>query len=254
MIYYYEDGRPSQYPTSIDHAIEVNHRVYNDEIECTSCKMSSVKYTKTQKCTYCARRDAITFYNFHNGTRHVWTDDVTGEHFSQPEHNKTPLPLSDDDWVDLQRMSDLAREDNAFSVSPDPCPRLGHVGLRRLGKCYACIQEKNKPSPRQIAHAAGEKWYAPIKPCNKCEHIALKRVDSGLCSGCIPAAGPDKPDGRETPDSILMREQPDMIIDKVTADECGMKVFRTGEPCRKGHTGWRYVKIGNCIPCLRGEK
>lgn len=254
MVYYYEDGRPSQYPTTLDHAIEVKHRVYNDEIKCTSCNMSSVKYTKTQRCVYCARRDAITFYNFHNGTRHVWTDGNTGEHFSQPEYNKTPVKISDDEWSEMVELSNLSKTDNAFSVSPDPCQKLGHIGLRRLGKCFSCSQKKKQPSPRQFAMVKGEKWYTPDTQCVKCDQTAPRRVDNGLCSGCVPAAGPNHVDQRETPDSILMREQPDMIIDKVTADECGMKVYRTGEPCRRGHTGWRYVKIGNCIPCLRGEK
>lgn len=253
MVFYFDDGRPSQYPTSIDHAVEVKHRVYNDEVRCPACDMSSVKYTKTQECVYCARRDAITFYNFHNKTSHVWTDD-NGDHFSQPEHNKTPLRINDDDWYEMEHMSNLAQSDKAYSVSPDPCKLLGHVGLRRLGKCYACVIKRSEPTPRQTAMVMGEKWYIPDTPCIKCNQNASKRVDNGLCSGCVPAMAPDAPDKRETPDSILMREQPDMIIDKVTADECGMKVYRTGEPCRRGHTGWRYVKIGNCIPCLRGEK
>ena len=250
MIFYFDDGRLSQYPTSIENAEELKHRVYNDEIKCTSCDMSSVKYTKTHQCVYCARRDAVTFYNFHHKTKHVWTDDK-GAHFSQPEHNKTPLQINDGEWSEMVRLSQLADSDKVFNVSPDPCLRFGHVGLRRLGKCYACALEKSKPTPRQAAKMVGEKWYIPVEPCIRCNQVAAKSVANGTCSGCVPD---ELNDNRETPDSILMREQPDMIIDIITADECGMKVFRTGEPCRRGHRGWRYIKIGNCIPCLRGEK
>ena len=60
-------------------------------------------------------------------------------------------------------------------------------------------------------------------------------------------------DARETADSIMMREEPDMVIDRATALEMGLKVYRTGNPCKSGHTGWRYAKGCACIQCLRGK-
>lgn len=256
MPFVFDDGRFSRCPTSIDHAMEIKHRVYDDEIKCTSCKTSSTKYTQTSKCVLCARLDAITFHAFHNKYDYVWTDS-DGVHYAQPMGDLSgkaePSIISDSKWSEMTELSELARTDTVFSVAPDPCKPLGHVGLRRLGKCYLCLTEKNKLSPRQDAMSKGEKWYTPSKPCSKCDQTALKRVDNGTCSGCMPLILPDAPDNRETADSILMRQEPDMIIERDLADELGMKVYRTGKECKHGHKGWKYVSTRNCIPCLRGR-
>ncbi len=248
MLFTHNDGRYSQYPTSIDHAIEIKHRVYDDLNKCNSCNMSSVKYTTTSECVYCARRNAITFYNFHNDTKHVWTDD-DDNHFTQPEFGKKPLIVSNDIWLNMIELSAMVNADSAFTVSPDPCRRYGHYGLNRLGKCWHCLENKATPSPRIAAKIAGEKWYQPIKHCARCGEKALKRVDNGTCSGCITTPEHDQ---RETADSILMRQEPTMIIAKQDATDIGMKVYRTGKECNRGHTGWRYVSTGTCITCLRG--
>lgn len=194
--------------------------------------------------------DAITFHAFHHGHSYVWTDD-SGVHYAQPQARTAPTIISDNDWSAMSKLSEVCHTDKIYSVSPDPCKLYGHVGLRRSGKCYMCELEKKKPSPRQAAKLSGEKWYTPIEPCIRCDKIAPKRVDNGTCSGCAPD---ELVDGRETADSIIMRQEPDMVIDCATASEMGMKVYRTGEECKRGHAGWRYVKTRTCIPCLRGEK
>jgi len=58
-------------------------------------------------------------------------------------------------------------------------------------------------------------------------------------------------DARRTPDTDLMSRCPDMIISKADAASLGFKVFRTGKPCLRGHTGWRYVSSGACVECVR---
>ena len=127
----------------------------------------------------------------------------------------------------------------------------GHTGKRTIdGKCYFCEQEKiNKElSPRQKAIAAGEQWCMPTvdDPCRS-GHIALRRVNNGECQACtekIAVRVGEKP---------IQNQYPDMVIDAETAKLMGFKAYRTGKPCKRGHTGWRYIRTKACIQCLRGE-
>lgn len=130
----------------------------------------------------------------------------------------------------------------------------GHPGKTTLsGDCYICREERlnTPPSPRQAAIAAGEKWYMPHDddPCKKCGQVALRRVTDGACRGCL---GEPKPIGRQPDHTRIDRVCPDMTIDRETAREFGYTVFRTGDACKKGHKGWRYVSTGGCIDCLKG--
>lgn len=87
-----------------------------------------------------------------------------------------------------------------------------------------------------------------IKP-KQCKNGHIGLYDNrGRCQTCLGV----KLDNRETADSVMMRECPDMVIDKATARDMGFKVYRTGNACKKGHSVWRYVSTGTCISCLRG--
>ena len=52
--------------------------------------------------------------------------------------------------------------------------------------------------------------------------------------------------------SDIMRTAPDLVLSRGEARLFGFSVYRTGEACRRGHRGWRYVSTGNCIDCLKG--
>lgn len=255
MIYRFNDGRPSRYPTSLEKALEVKSARYDDEIKCDRCKKYSVKITKTQKCAICARLDAITFYNLHVGSKHVWTDSVTGIHYTQPQASVDPHTINNETWSELKLLSEMARNDHDYTVSPDPCNAKGHIGLKYLGRCHLCVEDKKRPTPRQAAMMKGDKWYEPELKCVKCGTKSLRRVDNGACSGCLNIEVVDaKIDRRETADSVMMRESPDMVLTRTDSIDMGFKVHRTGEPCRKGHHGWRYNSTGNCITCLRDKE
>lgn len=136
--------------------------------------------------------------------------------------------------------------------TPDtPCKRCGEIALRSVlnGSCKACAPDRGT-SPRRQAILAGETWYTPTTPCKHCGTIALRNVRNGSCKGCKPATGAPGPDNRKTPDTIMMEAQPDMVISRDQARALGLKVYRTGEPCRKDHRGFRYVSTGNCLMCL----
>lgn len=186
--------------------------------------------------------------------------------------------------------TEAAATDAQLYVEYFACKRSGHLGIKTLsGECYFCKKERETPSPRKAAMNAGERWYTPATPCPRCEQRAPKRVDNGQCSGCTdrPTTSPRQAaiaagelrytpldpcrhcgttaerlvangrctgcatDKRATADSQLMRESPELVLTRDDARTMGFKVYRTGEACRKGHKGYRYVSTGNCISCLR---
>ena len=99
------------------------------------------------------------------------------------------------------------------------------------------------PSPRQLAIAAGELWYQPLTPCAH-GHLAPRRVSNGSCQQCEadwrsarPARGAELADGE--------------LISRDEAHRRGLTVYRTGKPCKRGHTGLRYVSTGACAECYK---
>jgi len=138
-------------------------------------------------------------------------------------------------------------QDTEFTTVPKPCKGGPHFPKFLRGstnrKCLTCQETKRKGlSPRQRALAAGETWYMPETVCPHCHTVSLKRVDNGACRGCKPAPGP-----RSQPNPLPS----DTIIDRKTARVLGFKLYRTGDYCRKGHAGFRYVSTGQCQECHR---
>ncbi len=248
--YFFSDGRPSRHPITREHAIEVKSPRYNDGEKCPTCNIVTPKYTSNDNCVHCCRKNALNFYNFYKGAPHVWTDEATGEHLAQPERNGKIMTVDDGTWSHWSKIANMIKDDPIYTVSIEACKQHGHIGVKRLGKCQECYTIKNEPSPRQAAIALGEKYFLPRNPCPRCHTIAPKRINGSVCTGCINT-DVTLTDGRETPDTIMMRDDPTMIISKIDADDFGFKVYRTGNPCRKGHNGWRYVSTGNCIDCLK---
>lgn len=68
---------------------------------------------------------------------------------------------------------------------------------------------------------------------------------------CISVKPPG--DGRHTASTKMAADNPDMIISREDARLLGFTLFRTGKPCKRGHTGWRSVAGGACLKC-RGAK
>lgn len=146
----------------------------------------------------------------------------------------------------------------------EACAECGTTSAR-IVVTNACTGCRERPkSPRAIARAAGHRMYTPTESCPGCGQHAERNVVTNACSGCTrplgrppgppkPAAAP-KVDGRRTPTSIMVEMMPDMIISRDEARANGFTQYRTGKPCQRGHTGWRYVSVGTCIPCARGVK
>ena len=151
------------------------------------------------------------------------------------------------DYVPTESPSEAIAAGHDLYVHYQGCNVAGHFGIMTVeGECYFCKQEKNKPSPRKQAIADGKSWYIPINPCKSCGTHAERSVHNGQCKGCDGEL-----DQRETPDSLMMKASPDLVISRSDARDHGFKVFRTGKECRRGHNGYRYVSTGSCIECLR---
>lgn len=155
----------------------------------------------------------------------------------------------------------IARKANQPTYTPaDPCDVCHQLAPRRTtnDKCTHCHPLRPANSPRQAAIRQGHKWYLPDEPCPRCHQIAERRVSNGQCRGCTPhlpapvqADSGAVEDGRRTAESVMMEECPELIVSKEEAKQLGLKVYRTGKECKRGHTAYRYVSTGSCITCLR---
>lgn len=137
----------------------------------------------------------------------------------------------------------LARREGATTYVPDKeCPQC-HTKAERSVVTNACSGCKAKvKSPRATARAAGYSSYIPDKECPHCHTKAERNVVTNACSGC-------KTDARRSISQIYAEEHPDAIMDKETAKFFGLKLYRTGKPCNRGHNGWRYISTNNCVEC-----
>lgn len=242
--YEHSNGSWGLCPETRDQAIKLKVHKYGGVITCEDCGKKSSRYVTTNNCTMCQRIKLEL-------ARHSYLYD---EFVPYPEN--APLPIRKVDWSkEVQEIIKLLTE-GEVSFAQNPCKKYGHVGLLNSSRnCHFC---HDLPSPLKQAVKEGKEWYIPAKFCKGCGFMAERHVKTSECKGCgylPPSKGVHKssePDARETADSLMMRDNPDMIIDRKTAREFEFKVYRTGGECKRGHSGWRYVKTGNCIQCLRG--
>lgn len=135
----------------------------------------------------------------------------------------------------------VARRDGLTNYIPiSECPHC-HTKAERNVVTNACSGCKVK-SPRASARAAGYPTYIPDKECYRCHTKAERNVVTNACSGC-------KTDARRSISQIYAAEHPDAIMDKETAKFFGLKLYRTGKSCNRGHMGWRYISTNNCVEC-----
>jgi hypothetical protein len=156
-------------------------------------------------------------------------------------------------------MVTLLKSDKRCILHYDPCKEHGHVRVSRdvNTQCIAC-DELLKPQEQAVID--GHAVYVSTSHCGGCGKLTLRDVDDRSCQSCgyTPRvkgkSDNDTEDNRATDDSVMMRDNPNMLLSRADAEQYDMRVYRTGKPCKRGHTGWRYVSTGNCIDCLRGDK
>lgn len=133
-----------------------------------------------------------------------------------------------------------------------------HPHIRRTsvttGKCLECALVG--VDPRKAARKAGHRYYAPETACPDCGQCAPRDVVTNRCTGCVKHGRARREvvgDARTTAASRMAAECPDLVLARKDAKALGLTVYRTGEPCAYGHTGYRYVSTGACIACLRAR-
>ena len=263
-LYYDEHGNPSPLPVGQEDGKKHRTKMYIDRVNvCQDCG-DHLFYTKNNKCVKCARADACDLYGYLHG---IMTVELTFEGtitsyqkrgLMGPVGNRIVPDNYKDTMEELSSILDVQaptsiRQAQKIGASlwlrAEPCSVAGHYGIRTLkNECYFCEQEKKKPKPRQVALRSGKTWYIPAEPCVHCGTLSERNVHNGSCRGCLGSSG----DSRRSDDSLMMEQNPNMILTKADAIKYGIKVYRHGRPCNKGHKGFRYVSTNSCIDCLRG--
>lgn len=176
-----------------------------------------VRFTSTGIWGCCAIRDSVEAYN---------AALATGLPKSVGEANAAGLDFY---WVPL------------------PGKYCGHIGMKTLsGSCYQCetARQEARRTPRQQAITNGETWYQPESgELCKNGHNAPRRISNGSCRECEVRCKADNT-------SPIWRTSPDLIISREDAKTRGLMVYRTGQPCKRGHSSFRYISTGNCLECM----
>ena len=152
---------------------------------------------------------------------------------------------------------------------PNPGPKTRYVSG---DVCVGCLRRDvdmtrqllrrgvSGPFPESVAQALAEGVdYFFEDLCTKGPHVRRTSIRTRRCLTCDEERGRGKRprlekapgDGRSTTTSRFTRENPDMVLGKDEARLLGLTQFRTGQPCRKGHTGWRHVASGACVDCRK---
>lgn len=238
-------GNNSMLPWGREAALENGYTRYMDRDGCPRCAKEKnysgpvSRYLRDDSCTFCA---AIDF----GETVWLWRLGAPG----RPEPWVTSLEDAKQQGVDWYYLN---------PVHSELCPNGPHLRKTSTinGRCLLCEDDAAyfrslRKGPRAIARAAGAKYYMPKEPCAVCGKLAERHVVTNGCSGCHlePSKIKAAVDGRQSPSQVFARENPEFVISRDVARGMGFTLFRTGEPCRRGHKGWRYVSTGNCIDCL----
>lgn len=244
-IFKTSDGNFIPHPDSRAVSLRIRHRLYIDYCKCGICGSSSTRFAKSDNCIMCQRYKIELVRHFSTTKSDQWPSNV-------PTTLNNHHTMREVDSV-LKMMSETPES----VLHYEPCREYGHVRISNGND--QCVQCANRLKPREQAIVDDEPTYVSTSPCTQCGDITLRKTDNKECLACghVPNVAGNKtptPGTKLTPDTIMMRDAPDTIVSREDAESYGFKVYRTGQPCRRGHTGWRYVSTGNCIDCLRGDK
>lgn len=246
-------GGPCPFPKDKQRGFAKYQRPADDPV-CRKCGCT-VLYQENDQCVVCFAKEAWsdTCMSLKYPTTGLHARAMGLSYFYTPEPCSKGAHLVTKD-ISNPRINCWTCSTTKRSHSGEKCPDCDQRAAVRAdtGECGGC-----HPSPRQLAIKAGDSKYLPDVPCPHCNTIALKRVDNGQCDQCILDARGGV-DGRATrmdePSRVLMESAPDTVLDRPTARAMGLTIYRTGEECTNGHTGWRYVSTGGCITCKREAK
>lgn len=96
-----------------------------------------------------------------------------------------------------------------------------------------------RSNDRKVPRIADNKRYVKL--------LGKEYYASEVIALCIQSKPPG--DGRCSASTKMAAENPGMVISRDDARALGFTLFRTGKPCKRGHTGWRSVAGGACVQC-----
>lgn len=231
------NGEFTQHPTSRTAAVNARHRFYTTKTPCNVCKSSSLRFTSSDNCMMCQRYKIELVRHFANYS--------PGKHVQWPDHVPN---IEDEKFIVDVRKAVLDLQENGLKVAYEPCKKHGHIMLTNHANCHYC---DNIERPQQQAKIDGKSEYVGTTKCKGCGEFTLRKTCDGSCVQC----GHNSAKGfvvAPSETTIMMRDNPDMIVTRNDAKSYGLKVYRTGNECKKGHKAFRYVTTGNCIDCIRG--
>lgn len=126
------------------------------------------------------------------------------------------------------------------------CALRDAAEIWKLWKMGSPDRPEKFPLSAEQAVAMGVDYFYREPLCKGGAHFVQPHIKTGRCVAC------EKSTATGSSGATLMEAMPDMVLRKADAIALGLDVFRTGEPCRRGHMGWRYVSNGGCIACMRG--
>lgn len=231
------NGEFAEHPNTRTAAVSARHRFYTTESPCEVCKSSALRFTLSDNCMMCQRYKIELVRHF--------ADYLPGQHIQWPDH----VPNIDDEkFIADVRKAVLDLQEKDLQVTHEPCKKHGHIALTTHINCYYCDHIER---PQRQAKIDGKSEYVGTTKCKGCYDLTLRKTDDGSCVQC----GHNSVKGfasTQSETTIMMRDNPDMIISKADAKLYELKVYREGNECNKGHKAFRYVTSGNCIDCIRG--
>lgn len=228
------NGEFAEHPNERAIAVSSRHRFYTTKTPCNVCKSSSLLFTLSDNCMMCQRYKIELVRHF--------ADYSPDKNIQWPEHVPN---IDDEDFINDVRKAVVELQKNDLQVLHEPCKKYGHIALTSHVNCHYC---DNINRPQQQAKIDGKSTYVGTTKCKGCGELTLRKTDDGSCVKC----GHNSVKGFEPSETtVMMRDNPDMIISKADAKLYELKVYREGNECKKGHKAFRYVTTGNCIDCIK---
>lgn len=237
--YKLSDGTLGPFPEGRNVAARASSRVYTDLNRCKKCG-SLTFITASGRCVTCMRNQITAVY--------MYNAIPEGSESYNPALN---LPEDFEAMDEAKDAVKLLKSGQGFKLGREVCSTHGHIKLTndKYHKCYFCETQRNK---RQQAIDEGDAYYLTRSQCSGCHNVTLRHTRDSSCVDC--GYVPKTRKGATSGTTEMMKASPDTIISREEARSLDMKVYRTGEPCSRGHKDWRYVSTGNCVTCLKGKK
>lgn len=100
--------------------------------------------------------------------------------------------------------------------------------------------------------------YLDANGCRACDDAAgcqtgvkVRITSTGECVGCLSVGRVSTPGPARVHKVGARHLPPDTVVGRAESMAKGWAVYRTGEPCSRGHRGFRFVSSRACVDCGR---